>query len=193
MSKEIEISDKYKRVVDEWLINGGNKARAWMKISPDCKALAAGTISFDRMLKNAKVKEYLENQQKALAEQADIEKTRIINFMYAALCADPLDYVSEGVAMVGKNGINIVGSKFKALEDIPKEIRLLIKKYEIDGDGVIKMELFSKEKAVETLNRMLGFNQADAKNDSDKPKTPDEIRARLKELNKIEKELDSKD
>ena len=185
----MEVSNKYKRVVDQYLILG-SKGKAWMSVYPECKSIEAGIQEYNRILSNPQVKSYLEQCQQALAEQANIEKTRIVNFMYAAICADPLDYIKEGGLEIANNGESIMPPVVKSLSEIPKETRLLIKGLEINKDGTVKIDMYSKEKAVETLNKMLGFYQVDAKSETKKEMTIEEIEARLAELDQIEKELE---
>lgn len=148
MSKTL---DKYFRVVDEFLANGGKKGPAWKKYNPKCKNHAAGTISFDRMLKNAKVVEYLESSRKEVEEIAQFTKSDMLIFLRDALTLDPTIIFSK---------LNEKKIAINDLKKLPGNVRVLIKTIKPTKYG-LEVAFFSKERAVEIINRMLGYNEPD--------------------------------
>ncbi len=71
--KSKELKDSHKAFADEYLVNGFNATQAYLKAYPDSTEEAAES-SASRLLSNAKVKEYIEEQKKQIKEDAVMTK-----------------------------------------------------------------------------------------------------------------------
>lgn len=65
MGKEKNLSDRHKRFVDEYLINGFNGTQAYISVYGEMDRENAG-VSSSRLLNNVNIIEYLESEKKRL-------------------------------------------------------------------------------------------------------------------------------
>ena len=68
---------KYCLVVDEWLVNGFNGTRAYLKFYPDVSEATAG-VEANRILSIPKIKEYQESKQTKTSNELQITLERQI-------------------------------------------------------------------------------------------------------------------
>ncbi len=66
-----------KRFADEYLIDL-NATRAYKAAYPSCKKDETANVNGSKLLRNAKVKEYIDIKQKALEEKSGVTQQRII-------------------------------------------------------------------------------------------------------------------
>lgn len=62
---------KYKAVIDEWLINGRNGTKAYQKIYPNCKYISADA-NFRKILEIARMAEYVKEKTDKTAQESQI-------------------------------------------------------------------------------------------------------------------------
>lgn len=156
---------KHKKVIDEYLINGGNGTKAYQKIYK-CKAKTADA-NFRKILENTRIVDYLISQQKEneklYAEKYELSKEVIVSTLSAAFHLDPLDFIQidEVIreSMISKTEWTEKILSIKKLEDIPKELRVLIESIEQKPNGSIKITFMKKERVAAIINLMLGYNE----------------------------------
>lgn len=161
--------ERYKRVIDEFYINGRNKTKAYQKEykkSSDDNAITA----FQKFLGIPRVLEYFESKEKELQkiadEEHDLSKDRILVFLRNMLEFDPIDVIttkSQVVSMKTGDSVSIVFAEMKMLESIPKEIRQVISSIKQTKEGV-EVKFYDKARVIEIINKMLGYNAATKSN-----------------------------
>lgn len=151
--------EKYKRVIDEFLVNGENGAAAYRSVYPKAKTETA-KVKFAELVTFGNVKEYLQSERQRLAEKAEIKKQDFVKRILRALEVDPLDFLG----IEEKEVTNLEGGPetihipyIKNLKDIPIEVRRMVTSIKVTTKG-IELKFYSKEKAADQLIQMLGFN-----------------------------------
>ena len=112
------------------------------------------------LLADVKVTSRVKQLQAQLAEKELITKEELIRLNVSIINADVLDFVdADMVDMQTEYGVRQVASiSFQDLKSLPPEKRRLIQSIKIDRSGSPVVELMDKSKAIETINRMLGYN-----------------------------------
>lgn len=156
----------------------GNASEAY-RFAYDCSKMKDETINerSSRLLKEYKISTRVNQLQAQLAEKELITKEEIIRLNISIINADVLDFVN--VDMVEENtefGVRQVPSvTFQDLKSLPPKKRRLIQSIKIDRSGSPVVELMDKSKAIETINRMLGYNAPDKTEHTGKDGRPIEI------------------
>ena len=139
----------------------GNASEAY-RFAYECSGMKDETINerSSRLLKEYKVSTRVEQLQAQLAEKELITKEELIRLNVSIINADVLDFVdADMVDMQTEYGVRQVASiSFQDLKSLPPEKRRLIQSIKIDRSGSPVVELMDKSKAIETINRMLGYN-----------------------------------
>lgn len=150
--------EKYKRVIDEYLVNGENGAAAYRSVYPNVSD-ETSFASFSRMLRIDKVSEYLNTERQRLTNVSQIKKEDLVNRITSALDIDPSDFISLEEVEVIKDGsaVTLLVPTMKSLKDIPKSVRIMITSVKATSKG-LELRFYSKEKAADQLINMLGFN-----------------------------------
>jgi phage terminase small subunit len=73
----MNLSAKHKAFCDEYLANGMNATQAYKSVYKVSDSVAGP--SGDRLLKNAKIKEYLQEQQETTSQRLQITKEELLN------------------------------------------------------------------------------------------------------------------
>ena len=159
-SLEIQpISDNHIRLIDNYLSNGGNKVKAYLEVYPDV-AYHTAAGAYNKVQALPQVKEYLKTRQTELKEAANIKSIEILNTLKTWLYSDPSQF------------IGLTPDDIKAL---PPDVRQCIqsidhkKKTYTDRRGEkiteehIKVQLVDKTKALEMINKHIGFYSEDNK------------------------------
>lgn len=139
----------------------GNASEAY-RFAYDCSRMTDNVISVkaSQLLSNGKVTVRVKQLQAQLAEKELITKEELIRLNVSIINADVLDFVdADMVDMKTEYGVRQVPSiSFQDLKSLPPEKRCLIQSIKIDRSGSPVVELMDKSKAIETINRMLGYN-----------------------------------
>lgn len=139
----------------------GNASEAY-RFAYECSGMKDETINerSSRLLKEYKVSTRVEQLQAQLAEKELITKEELIRLNVSIINADVLDFVeADMVDMQTEYGVRQVASiSFQDLKSLPPEKRRLIQSIKIGRSGSPVVELMDKSKAIETINRMLGYN-----------------------------------
>ena len=139
----------------------GNASEAY-RFAYDCSRMTDKSVweRASSLLADVKVASRVKQLQKQLAEKEFITKEELIRLNVSIINADVLDFVNaDMVDMQTEYGIRQVPSiSFQDLKSLPSEKRRLIQSIKIDRSGSPVVELMDKSKAIETINRMLGYN-----------------------------------
>jgi phage terminase small subunit len=154
----MKLTEKQKRFCDEYLIdlNGTQAAirAGFSKKTADVQAV--------RLLGNVKVQEYLKIRQQKVADKFEIKQERVLRELASIAFSDIRKYYSEDGGL-------------KAIKDLDDESAAALAGMEVDElwgteldedggfrkvqQGVTKkIKRWDKVKAVEVINKMLGFN-----------------------------------
>lgn len=112
------------------------------------------------LLADVKVASRVKQLQAQLAEKEFITKEEIIRLNVSIINADVLEFIDADMVEINTEyGVKQVPSvSFQDLKSLPPEKRRLIQSIKIDRSGSPVVELMDKSKAIETINRMLGYN-----------------------------------
>jgi phage terminase small subunit len=153
--------DKYKRIIDEWFVNKFNGAAAYRAFYPKIKKEETATVNFSKIQALPEVKAYiLEKHQEA---------AKVVNMTHEGILKELQNWIEADITET----ISLSAEQIKAL---PVEVRRLITKYKTrlkhfyDKDGqllnteeTIELHFVSKERAIDMMNKHLGFYEADNK------------------------------
>jgi len=144
-----ELVEKQKQFCREYVIDW-NATRAYAKVYDVKEKTAASSAS--RMLTIAKIKEYIVEIQIDLEKLAGISRLRILMEFMKIAFSNMADF----------NETWVTRKAFDQLTDEERACICEIKNEEIKGDGwtkeIIKIKLYDKQKALENINKMMGYN-----------------------------------
>lgn len=156
---------KYKKVIDKWFVNKFNGAAAYRSFYPNIKNESTASVNFSKIQSLPEVKAYikLKNEQAA----------KIVQTTHEGILKELQNWVQSDITET----ISLTADEIKAL---PVEVRRLITKYKTrlkhfyDKDGnllnteeTIELHFVSKERAIDMINKHLGFYEADNKQKAD--------------------------
>lgn len=155
---ESDLLQKHKDFVREYFINGWNQVKAYMKVYPDSTYQAAA-VSANEILKNPKIKQYLNFLKE------DLEKTCFVN--KASVLIELVNIAKSSIAHLHDTWITL--REFESLTDDQKsaiesiETKTVTTNFDDEHKEVefVKLKLFSKQAAIESINKMLGYNMAE--------------------------------
>ena len=141
--------EKYKLMVDEYLVNGFNGSAAYRKYNPQATD-KTGEIEFSKIQRKPKVAEYLASR-KEKAKQA-------LGTSHEAMLAELERWAYSDIT-------EVLTLSPEAVKQLPPEIRRLINGFELktriltDGTEIktVKCTFVSKEKAMEMIHKHTGF------------------------------------
>jgi len=119
-----------------------------------------------RLLGNVKVQEYIQEKQKNKAVELDITQTMILQELVKIAFGDVKNYFDEHGRLINISELQgNISASIKSVtvqqEKIKMEGEILVE------ESVKKIESYDKLKAIDTINRMLGFYAKD--NEQKKP------------------------
>ena len=140
-----EVTEKQKVFADEYLIDL-NAARAYKVAYPAVKKDEVAAVNGNRMLRNAKVAEYITERMQDRQKRTEITQDKVLQELAAVAFSNATDYVEvRDNAVIVKDTASLSDTQIKALAGI-KESR-----------GGIEVKLNDKLKALELLGRHLGM------------------------------------
>lgn len=145
----MKLTAKQKIFVDEYLVDL-NATRAYKIAYPGCKKDETANVNASRLLRNAKVKDYLEKRMKDREKRTEITQDRVLKELASIGFAVITDYVE--VEDKGKYKDVII----KATKDIPSDKLAAIASIKQGANG-IEVKLHDKVKALEDMGRHLGM------------------------------------
>jgi phage terminase small subunit len=150
---------RHKIFVEEWFVNGNHGALAAIKAGYS-KRRAEATAS--DLLRRKDIKAHIKSKQGTISKKYDIKQERLLRELAAIAFSDIRKYYDE-------NG------RLKNIKDLDKDAAAALAGVEteelfefIDGDksrigDVKKIKRWDKVKAIETINKMLGYNAPEKK------------------------------
>jgi len=153
------MKDVYKNIIDEYLINGCNKAQAYKKYrdSKGTMSTETATTSFNRIFKLPEVQKYYRDEQEKLSLKYDLSKEKVLRFLHRVIHSDPIEFIEmvEVKEVVKGEVITYQDFKIKAFPEIPKEVREMIS---VKGNHKgVTLNFFCKMKALDLVCKILGY------------------------------------
>ena len=145
--------EKYKLVIDEYLVNGMNGTKAYQKFYPKSSDEASAN-SFKEILRIPDVDQYYKGRQKDAQNTLKITHQDVLKELYNWAYSD----ITQTISLTPYE-----------VENLPIEVRRLITKFkkttrrigEEMTEETIELHFVSKEKAIEMINKHIGFYEAD--------------------------------
>lgn len=135
-------NEKHKKFADEWLIDM-NGTRAYKAAYPSIKKDTTASVNANRLLRNAKVKAYIDEQLEIMKNERTADAQEVMEFLTSVMRGE----VKEPVTILDGNGYQkvvelqpSVQTRRAAAVDIGKRYALFTDKVDLQsGDIVIKV------------------------------------------------------
>ena len=155
---------KYERIIDQWFINKFNGAEAYRKFYPNVKKDTTATVNFSKIKDLPEVQAYIKKKHNQAAKIVEATHEGILKELQNWVQAD----ITETISLTAEQ-----------IKELPIEIRRLITKYKTrlkkhynsKGDllyteDTVELHFISKERAIDMINRHIGFYEIDNKQKS---------------------------
>lgn len=146
-----ELTPKQKAFCDEYMIDM-NATRAYKKVYKTCKSDTTAGQNGSRLLKNAKVKAYLDKKLKKRADKAEIRSEDTIREINNLAKADITDIMKLVRERSGRLKLHI-----EDFNNLPKEVTCAIQSIKQLKDGSVEIKLYDKTKALDMLSKIQGL------------------------------------
>jgi len=157
----VKTLEKYKLIVDKWFTVDFNGAEAYRFYYPNVKKDATATVNFSRLSKIPEIKEYIKEKRE--------EASKIIEINHKGILQELKNWLELDIT-------DTIGLSKEGIRELPVAVRRLITKHRertkniYDKEGnlssvevTIELHFVSKEKAMEMINKHLGFYEIDNK------------------------------
>lgn len=152
---------KYKKIIDEWFNNDFNGKKAYLKYYKNVKAETAST-NFSKLQQYPEIKEYIQEKHE--------EASKVVKTTHEGILQELVNWVSSDIT-------ETIGLTPEEIKQLPVSLRRLITEYKHEQFHtrdkktgaitntleVIKLKFVSKERALEMINKHLGFYEVDNK------------------------------
>lgn len=179
---------KYKKVIDQWFINGFNGKDAYLKIYPKVTAKTA-MQNFHKIQNHPEMQGHINSKHQ--------EAKKYVTMTHEGILQELQNWVESDIT-------ETIGLTGEQLKELPPQIRRLINKYkrtlhkayskegELLGETeFIELSFVSKEMAIREINKHIGFYVGDNKqkeiNINLGTLTTEELKERANEIKKITK------
>ncbi len=160
------LTDKQKLFADEYLIDL-NATRAYKAAYPKVKKDEVAAVNGNRLLRNAKVAEYIEERMKDREKRTEITQDKVLNELAAIAFSNGSDFaqvVDEPMIVNGSYVMDPDTGKLKTweavkitpTEKLPEDKRKAIAGIKMGKNG-IEVATCDKVRALELLGRHLGM------------------------------------
>lgn len=159
------LTNKQKVFVDEYLVDF-NATRAYKKAYPNIKNDETAATNGNRLLRNAKVKAYLDKRMHDREVRTEITQDRVLKELAAIAFANGSDFAEVLEEPLMANGVPVLDSEgnpvtYKTIKvyntkDIPQEKRKAISGIKLTKNG-IAVESADKVRALELLGKHLNM------------------------------------
>jgi len=149
---------KYKRIIDEWFVNGFNGTQAYKKYYKHVKDQTA-TVNFSKIQSLPELKSHLKKKHDAAA--------RIVNVTHEGILNELKNWIEADITET----INLSPEELK---ELPIELKRLIARYKtttrdiyggdeqvIETITTVQLQFVSKERAIDMISKHLGFYEID--------------------------------
>lgn len=135
----MKLTEKQKRFSDEYLVDL-NATRSYKKAYPNVKKDEVAAVNGNRLLRNANVKAYIEQQLKKIEDKSIADATEVMKYLTSVMRNE----LKEEVVVVEGEGEGCSSARIvkkdmsakdrnKAAELLGKRYRLFTEKVEVDG------------------------------------------------------------
>ena len=154
--KELEksMNDRQKKFCHEYIYEW-HQTRSYKVAYPDVKNDNVAAVNAHNLLRNPKISEYIELIQLDIAKLAGISRLKVVNELKAMSFSNIASTRTTWMKLKDFEELN--EDELKAIKDvqfIAKEIGMTKRK-----EVHVKITLHDKQKSIEILNKMLGFNE----------------------------------
>lgn len=153
---------KYKAVVDKWFTVKFNGAEAWRFYYPNVKKDSTATVNFSRIQNLPEVKEYILEKHEEARKKIGMTHEGILEFLKLWIESDITETIGLSPSEVKRLPIELkrLVNKFKETiySNYDKKTGALLSKVK-----TIELSFISKEKAIEMINKHIGFYEIDNK------------------------------
>lgn len=141
-----KITPKQQRFIDEYLIDL-NATRAYKVVYTNCKRDGTASVNASKLLRNAKVEEYLAKRQAEQQKRTEITQDMVLKELASVAFANGTDYAEV------KGGIGVLVKETYELTETQRKAVLSIKQSQTG----IEVKTYDKLKALELLGKHLGM------------------------------------
>lgn len=152
------LSNQQKLFCQEYLKLGMNATQAYMKVYKTCKKEETAMANASRLLRNVKVKEYIEELQSKVEEKAIVSIEDIVKELTAIAFTDRTK-ISKMVTkekQLEKTTLVYKAVDFSDTDTLDNETKKVIAGYKQTQSG-LAVETYDKMKALELLGKYLGM------------------------------------
>lgn len=159
METKYKYTQKEKNFCNEYILNW-NATQSYLKAYPNTKNENVAGSSAARMLLKPKIQSYIENIQKDLEKIAGISRLSVVLEFKKIAFSSIAHLHNTWVELHDFN--NLTDDQKSCIESVDTKVvkRKTEEGLEIDVEQV-KIKLYDKQKALENINKMLGYNEPD--------------------------------
>lgn len=153
------LSNNQKLFCQEYLKLGMNGTQAYLNVYKNCKKEETAMASASRLLRNDKVKEYIQELQKKVEEKTTVTIEDIVNELTAIAFADRTKIskvVNENIEIDENIKVNMPNVIMTNTDNLDIKEKKVIAGYKKTRNGV-SVETYDKVKALELLGKYLGM------------------------------------
>lgn len=157
------LSNNQKLFCQEYLKLGMNGTQAYLKVYKSCKKEETAMANASRLLRNAKVKEYIKELQEKVEEKAIVSVEDIVKELTAIAFTDRTK-ISKMVTkekQLEKTTLVYKAIDFPDTDTLDNETKKVIAGYKQTQSG-LAVETYDKMKALELLGKYLGMFKDEA-------------------------------
>lgn len=156
--KDKQLTYKQEKFCQEYAIDY-NATRAYMVAYPNTKNRNTAGVLANKLLRNPKIQSNISEIQKNVARSAGISRLRVVN-EFKKIAFSSIAHLHE--TWLTRHDFELLTEDQKAcIESIDTKIlKRTIPDTEIDIEVEhIKIKLYDKQKALDSINKMLGYNE----------------------------------
>lgn len=162
-----ELTEKQKVFCREYIYDW-NATRAYKVAYPTVKNDNVAAAASNRLLRNVKILDYIESIQKELEKLAGISRLRVINEFQKIAFSSSTNIRSTWMEL--KEFEQLTEDEKSCIQEIETKI-IRQKNYTMSTPGApvfdnveyVKIKLYDKQKALENISKMLGYNEPEKK------------------------------
>ena len=156
----MKLTEKQKLFCDEYLVDL-NATRAYKAAYKTCKKDETANVNGSKLLRNTKVKVYLEKRIKDREKRTEITQDRVLNELAKIGFADIRNYLEYRTSktVVGyEEGEPLIDyAQIVEVIDSAHVDTSVIQEISISKDGTFKFKLYDKQKALTDIGKHLGM------------------------------------
>lgn len=158
-NQEKELTEQNTKFCEEFVKNG-KQAYSYKLAYPDVKDDNVAGACASKLLRKANIKTYIEELQKDLAITSGISRLRVLR-EYESIAFSSIAHMHE-TWTVRKEFDKLTDEQKACISEIKTRTSLVIGSDEIAREvEEIHIKLYDKQKALESISKMLGYNEPD--------------------------------